>query len=192
MALVEKKRGEWKRMGELSGKTVNKIMTTLDAIFQKQLALRTIRYNPVALAERMAHASNELGTNDEMDVDSAEVRPDEVYNPAELLRLIQSAKPGHDQTLLMTFTLTMVRHGEGLGLMWRDLNFDEQEIHVRRSWSGRYKGDGEQREPIFWIPKSKHSIRKVRISDELCLSSKKWKLQCPPSKWDLMFPQDEG
>jgi hypothetical protein len=33
--LVEKKRDERKRVGELSGKTVNKIMTTLNAIFRK-------------------------------------------------------------------------------------------------------------------------------------------------------------
>jgi hypothetical protein len=38
-ALIEKKRDEWKQMGQLSGKTVNKVMTTVDAIFQKQLAL---------------------------------------------------------------------------------------------------------------------------------------------------------
>jgi integrase len=29
-------------------------------------------------------------------------------------------------------------------------------------------------------------------SDELCLALKKWKLQCPPSKWDLIFPQADG
>ena len=48
-AFVEKKRDEWKAIGTLSGKTINKVMTTLDAVFQKQLALRTIRYNPVRL-----------------------------------------------------------------------------------------------------------------------------------------------
>jgi hypothetical protein len=43
-AMVEKKRDEWKALGELSGTTVNKIMTTLDAIFQKQIALQN---NPI-------------------------------------------------------------------------------------------------------------------------------------------------
>ena len=115
-----------------------------------------------------------------------------MYSPDQLLRLIQSAEPGFDQTILTTFALTMVRHGEGLGFMWRDVDFDSKEINVRRSWSGRYKGEEENREPVFWIPKSKHSIRRVRIPDELCLALKKWKLQCRPSKWDLVFPQADG
>ena len=190
-AAVEKKRDEWKTLG-LTAPSVNKVLTTLSAIFDKQIALRTIRFNPVTLAERMATGSNEVGENDEIDIDALEVRPEEIYSPDQLLKLIQSAEPGFDQTILTTFALTMVRHGEGLGFMWRDADFDTKEINVRRSWSGRYRGDEKNREPVFWVPKSKHSIRKVRIPDELCLALKKWKLQCPPSKWDLMFPQADG
>jgi len=190
-AAVEKKRDEWKTLG-LTAPSVNKVLTTLSAIFDKQIALRTLRFNPVTLAERMATGSNEVGENDEIDIDALEVRPEEIYSPDQLLKLIQSAEPGFDQTILTTFALTMVRHGEGLGFMWRDADFDTKEINVRRSWSGRYRGDEKNREPVFWVPKSKHSIRKVRIPDELCLALKKWKLQCPPSKWDLMFPQADG
>src|SRR4030095_8158176 len=48
-ALVEKKRDEWKALG-LTAPSVNKVLTTLSAIFDKQIALRTIRFNPVTLA----------------------------------------------------------------------------------------------------------------------------------------------
>ena len=48
-ALVEKKRDEWKALG-LTAPSVNKVLTTLSAIFDKQIALRTIRFNPVSLA----------------------------------------------------------------------------------------------------------------------------------------------
>jgi integrase len=102
--------------------------------------------------------------------------------------LIQFAKPGFAQAILTTFPLTGARHGEGLGFMWRDMDFEQKELSVRRNWSGRYR-DGE---PVFWRPKTKHSIRKIRVPDELCLALKKWKLQCPPSKWDLMFPKADG
>ena len=161
---------------------------TLSAIFDKHLALRTIRFNPVTLAERMARGSNEVGENDEIDVDALEVRPEEVYGPDQILKLIQSAKPGLAQTILTTFPLTGVRHGEGLALMWRDIDFDQNGITIRRNWSGRYR-DGE---PVFYTPKTKHSIRKIRIPGELSLALKKWKLQCPPSKWDLVFPRADG
>jgi integrase len=136
----------------------------------------------------MATGSNEVGEGDELDIDSLEVRPEEVYGPDELLKLIESAEAGFDQAILTTFPLTGARHGEGLGLMWPDMDFEQRELRIRRSWSGRYR-DGE---PVFSIPKSKHSIRKIRVPDELCLALKKWKLQCPPSKWNLMFPKADG
>jgi integrase len=186
-ALVEKKRDEWKGLG-LTAPSVNKVLTTLSAIFDKQIALRSIRFNPVKLAERIATGSNEVGENDEIDIDALEVRPEQVYGPDQLLKLIQSAEPGFAQAILMTFALTGARHGEGLGLMWRDVDFERKEITIRRNWSGHYR-DGE---PVFWTPKTKHSIRRVRIPDELCLALKKWKLQCPPSKWDLVFPKADG
>ena len=44
----------------LTAPSVNKVLTTLSAIFDKQIALRTIRFNPVSLAERMARGSNEV------------------------------------------------------------------------------------------------------------------------------------
>ncbi len=116
-ATIEKKRDEWKAHG-LTAASVNKVLTTLSAIFDKQIALRTIRFNPVTLAERMATGSNEVGENDEINIDSVEVRPEDIYSPDQLLKLIQSAEPGFDQTILTTFALTMVRHGEGLGFMW--------------------------------------------------------------------------
>ena len=107
-AAVEKKRDEWKTLG-LTAPSVNKVLTTLSAIFDKQIALRTLRFNPVTLAERMATGSNEVGENDEIDIDALEVRPEEIYSPDQLLKLIQSAEPGFDQTILTTFALTMVR-----------------------------------------------------------------------------------
>ena len=132
-ALVEKKREEWKALWELFGITVNKVLTTLGAIFQKQLALRTIRFNPVSVAERMARGSNEIGSDDELNINSLEVRPEDVYSPGELARLIESAETGFAQTILMVFAMTGARHGEGLALMWRDHNANE--IIIRRNWS---------------------------------------------------------
>jgi integrase len=109
------------------------VLTTLGAIFQKQVALRTIRFNPVSVAERMARGSNEIGSDDELNINSLEVRPEDVYSPGELARLIESAEPGFAQTILMVFAMTGARHGEGLALMWRDHNANE--IIIRRNWS---------------------------------------------------------
>src|SRR5262249_54092966 len=128
----------------LTAPSVNKVLTTLSAVFDKQIALRTIRFNPVTFAERMAKGSNEVGENDEIDIDALEVRPEEVYGPDQLLRF-QSAERGFAQAILTTFALTGARHGEGLALMWRDMDFEQKEITIRRNWSGHYR-DGE---PVF-------------------------------------------
>jgi len=82
--LIEKQRDVWKGM-DLTAPSINKVLTTLSAIFDKQLALRNIRFNPVTFAERMATGSNEVGEGDEVDVDSLEVRPEEVYSPDRFL-----------------------------------------------------------------------------------------------------------
>jgi integrase len=187
-ALVEKKREEWKALRKLSGKSVNKILTTLSAIFQKQLALRTISFNPVAVAERMARGSNQVGESGETDIDGLEVRPEEVYGAAQLHRLIAAAAPGFSRAALEFYACTGARHGEGLGLGWRDVDFERCEIVIRRNWSGIYRNG----EPIFTTPKSKHSLRRIPIPAELALTLKKWKLQCPASQWDLVFPKSDG
>lgn len=123
-----------------------------------------------------------------MDVDLLEVRPDEVYGPAELRELIQQAQPGFDETIIANFSLTGMRHGEGLGLMWPEVDFDGREISIIRSWENVYVNGL----PHFTTPKTKKSIRKIPISDELVLALKKWKLQCPKSEWNLVFPQNDG
>jgi len=133
-ATVERKRDEWKRLG-LTAPSVNKVLTTLSAIFDKNIALRAIRFNPLTFAERMTKGSNEVGENDEIDIDALEVRPEEVYGPDQLLRVMQSAEHGFAEAILTTFALTGARHGEGLALMWRDVN----EITIRRNWLGYYR-----------------------------------------------------
>jgi integrase len=88
----------------------------------------------------------------------------------------------------MFFALTGARHGEGLGLQWPDVDFDQQTVAIRRSWSGRYRNS----KPIFHTPKTKGSRRVVPIPDELVHELKKWQLRCPTSKWDLVFPKLNG
>lgn len=184
--MVERARDLWKEQG-LGGKSVNKILTTLQAVFQKQINLSVLRFNPVTAAERLAVGSNEVREG-ESDIDSEEVRPEEVYSPDELGRLIAAADPGFERTILAVFALTMVRHGEGLALMWQDVDFEAKEITIRRSWGGLYRNGM----PVFWTPKTRHGIRKVPISDELIKILKEWKLVKGPNSHDLVFTGPTG
>ena len=47
-------------------------------------------------------------------------------------------------------------------------------------------------EPVFYIPKSKNATREIPIPVELVSALKRWKLSCPVSQWDLVFPKEDG
>ena len=180
--LVEKQRDVWKGKG-LAARTINKVLGTLSAIFDKQIKARTISLNPVKLADRTGVGSNEVGEDNEDGV-KLEISESDVYSADELAELFTYAEDGLSRVTLMFFALTGARHGEGLGLQWPDVDFDQQTVAIRRSWSGRYRNG----EPIFHTPKTKGSRRVVPIPDEL----EKWQLRCPTSKWDLVFPKLNG
>lgn len=182
--MVEKARDMWKAENKLAGRTVNSIMSTLQAIFKKQIALGSLRFNPVIAAERLATKSAAVDTEEIFAVNEGEV-----YSPDELRDLLAGAKPGSfDEAYLTTVALTMLRRGEALALKWSDIDFESREIMIRRSWAGRFR-DGK---PVFWTPKTKHSIRKVPIADHLVGLLKRWKLANAPGTHDLVFARANG
>jgi hypothetical protein len=61
-------------------------------------------------------------------------------------------------------------------------------VMVRRTWPDKWRDEA----PIFYLPKSEHGVREVPISGELVQALKRWKLSCPISKWDLVFPKKDG
>lgn len=176
-----------KRKKPLSPPTINKLLTTIAAIFDEGIRTGKIKHNPASKAKRLGVGSNEADNGNEKD--GLEVRPEQVYTPSEIKRLIEAATPGLYQTLITTVALTGMRHGEGLALMWGDLDFKSNKITVRRTWPDIYGKDGE---PIFYIPKSKNATREIPIPGELVSALKRWKISCPVSKWDLVFPKEDG
>jgi len=61
-------------------------------------------------------------------------------------------------------------------------------ITIRRTWPDKWRDD----EPVFYVPKSKHGVREIPIPGELMQALKRWKLTCPISKYDLVFPKKDG
>jgi integrase len=45
---------------------------------------------------------------------------------------------------------------------------------------------------VIYVPKSKHGVREIPLPAELVQALKRWKLSCPISKWDLVFPKKDG
>ena len=180
---IESRRLAWRDEDKLAPITVNKLMTTTTAIFNEAVRLGKVKHNPASNAQRLG-----VGSVEASDKENAEVRPEEVYSAEEINRLIQNAEAGFFKTLIFTVAMTGMRHGEALGLQWGDVDLGAGNITVRRTWPDKWRDE----EPIFYVPKSKNGVREIPISVELVQALKRWKLSCPISKWDLVFPKKDG
>ena len=75
-----------------------------------------------------------------------------------------------------------LRAGELWGLQWGDIDFNKGQIFVRRTlWRNS-----------FQTPKTRYSIRKVDLPNNLIYELIKWKLASPINDYDLVFPSPEG
>lgn len=177
--LIEKFSDEWSE--KLSPKSVNKILTTATAIFKLAMKYRYVRENPAAEADRKKATTTEDNAN------GGQVRSDQVYNMGEVKRLIENAEQGLQRAMIMTVCLTGVRHGELLAIRWGDLDLKEgKKLTVRQNLAD---GDGG---PIFNPPKTRSGYREIPLPEELVSELKRWKLQCPPSHYDLVFCNEDG
>ena len=110
------------------------------------------------------------------------IKPEiEILEPKEVKLMLEKASELY-RTAFLTAVLTGVRAGELWALQWGDLDWNGKRLFIRRSvWKGS-----------FQTPKSQKSVRKIDLLDGLIPELRKWKLRCPLSERDLMFPSAEG
>ena len=125
---------------ERSNATAIYIANTFSAIFQEAFYDEVIEKNPFHYIKRPKKEQGE-----------AKPFPKEV-----MLQLIDGAEGWFQNFLALSF-FTGLRTGEAVALKWSDINFDRQEIEVKRS--RRYGKD--------ITPKTQKSVRTVPIFDEL-------------------------
>jgi integrase len=125
--------------GRVSVRTLRKLLTNLHGIMERARRVWHLRENPVADVER---------PRDRNDPDAYDF-----YSPEEVWALVRATRSrvegrtfqseneeaaarllaDQDATLFLTAAFTGLRMGELLGLRWRDVDFDGEQIHVRRS-----------------------------------------------------------
>src|SRR5262249_52563297 len=151
--------------------TVNKMLSTLTAMFAMAKRYKLRKDNPAAEAKRL-----KLATEDE---DGEIVQPDKVYNKEELKRLFfVGTEPGSkERIIVMLPPLTGIRIGEELAASWPAMDLKAGKFSVL--WSMADNGKGE--EPLFKIPKTKSSRRVLDLPQQLIHELKVWKLKCPKS-----------
>lgn len=105
----------------------------------------------------------------------------EILRPDEVNKFLDNVTPKY-RTFFLTAILTGMRRGELFGLRWGDIDWNNKQIHVRKSmWRGQ-----------LISPKSKRSKRKIDMSPTLTRELKKHKLAAPLSALELVFCNPEG
>lgn len=152
----------------LSRAMARKVLTSLKSI------LKTVGFSHVAATvsikrDRRKERKLEVGRD--------------IPEPREVKRLIEQATGSRDRALLLVVSLTGLRASELRGLRWSDVDLKAAELHVRQR-ADRFN--------VIGPPKSESSVRTVPLPPETLSALKRWKLECPISDLDLVFPTSTG
>ena len=85
-------------------------------------------------------------------------------------------------TLFSLAVFSGARQGELLALKWKDIDWKNNQIRIRRRFT---KG-------AFGLSKTENSFRQIDLKPQLMQKLKKRKLACPPNKRGLVFPSEKG
>jgi integrase len=170
-------------------RTVSTIVRIAGAVFKGAIGRGECATNPVDKIERNFTAAREL-TNDGRGGDDEEVNPDVILNPDEIRLMLGHTSAGLYRALFTTAALTGARSGELFALRWSDVELPKTGpafVYIRRTVSWARVG-GEEIRPRVYPPKTKAGTRKIPIPAELVATLRAWKLACPPTEGDLVFP----
>jgi integrase len=190
VADIEKLRDDL-RARSYASTTVNQILRITSAVFRFAIRHGQCATNPLDRVDRARKSASEIKPDKE---GSETVGPYGILDPSEIRRLLDAANPGFDRTLFLTAFITGARQGELLALRWTDLELPKEgpgRMYVRRSLQWAHL-KGEAIRPRFYPPKTKAGLRAISIPSNLAVVLKRWKLQCPTSDLDLVFPEADG
>ena len=105
-----------------------------------------------------------------------------VLSPSKISKFLKKVKDQKFKTLFMLAIMSGARQGELLGLKWSDVDWENNQIHIKRTFNNQR----------WYKPKSKASNRKISLGPSMMRELKKWRLACPLSDLDLVFPNEAG
>ena len=148
---------------------LRKVLVTFGQIMKYAVRHKYIDYNPVRDADKPR------GQGDEEDKIW-------ILTPLEVNRFLDCTKGQKYRTLFMLAIMSGARQGELFGLKWTDVDWFNNQIHIQRTFNkGRW-----------YRPKSKASNRRVDLGPLMMAELRKWRLACPPTELNLVFPNGAG
>ncbi len=158
-----------KQEQEMNINTLRKVLGTLNQILSYAVRHKYLDHNPLRDAERPRDPGE----------DKKEIQ---VLTPEQIRAFLEDVEDRKYKTLFLMAIMTGARQGELLGLEWGDLDLEKNQVYIQRTFNnGR-----------FFPTKTKGSKRKIDLSPTVMHELKIWKLACPKTDLDLMFPNDAG
>lgn len=153
---------------KLSNNSIDKNVRLLKSIIQKQVDEGALFLNPVDKVKKLK-------------IETKEMR---ALNVDEVMKILETCKKHNPDfyPILFTALFTGMRRGELLALTWDKINWVKCEIKIDRSI---YKGQ-------FVTPKTKTSIRKIGMTQELVKVLKEWKLKSLSNSNNFVFANEAG
>jgi integrase len=118
--MIERWLADQLREGELSRRSVQKMVVLLNGIFRRARKVWKLSHNPVADVERLPVPKR------------AEIA---FYSPEEVHALVRASGDEQDAALFVTAAMSGLRMGELLALRWRDVDFAAQTVRVTASYT---------------------------------------------------------
>jgi len=174
--------------------TIRKILVTMGQIFKYAIRHSYISFNPLAAAER-PKAVEEIDADNDSDDLQSKIK---VLQPEEIQRLIAAVDHIDDswrkenrlrvadklkiKTMFKLAIMSGTRQGELLGLQWQDVDWVNSQLEIRRTFNNNR----------WFPPKTKQSRRDIDLAKGMITDLKRWKVACPKTELNLMFPNRAG
>jgi len=150
--------------------TLRKSLVILGQIMAYAVRHRYIAYNPVKDAERPK------------DQGKAKKKKVRVLKPDEIKAFLDVVENQKYKTLFMLAIMSGARQGELLGLKWSDVDWENNQIQIQRTFNNQK----------WYDVKTATSNRRIDLGPSMMNTIKRWKLACPPTLLNLIFPNESG
>ncbi|MFZ2633030.1 MAG: tyrosine-type recombinase/integrase [Desulfosalsimonadaceae bacterium] len=150
--------------------TLRKILVSLGQIMAYAVRHRYIDHNPLRDAERPRNQGDE----------KKEII--NILSPDEIKAFLDAVKGQKYRTFFKLAIMSGAREGELIGLKWSDVDWQNNQIHIQRTFNNQKMYD----------VKTRNSNRRIDFGPSMMADLKRWKIACPPNTLNLIFPNAAG
>lgn len=150
--------------------TLRKILVSLGQIMAYAVRHRYIDYNPVRDAERPRGQGGK------------KKKTIQILLPDDIKAFLGAVNGQKYETFFKLAIMSGARQGELIGLKWSDVDWQNNQIHIQRTFNNQK----------WYPPKTRQSNRRVDLGPSMMADLKRWKIASMPNDLNLIFPNAAG